>query len=92
MKMCGATDGFIRWPFVVEGLALGLAGSLVAFFLQWGIYHLVATNIVQSNGLSLMTMISYTSMVDIILPVFCGVGVIIGVGGSLIAIRKFLQV
>ncbi len=92
MKLCGATDGFIRWPFVVEGMALGLTGSLVAFFLQWGIYHLVATNIVQSNGLSLMTMISYTSMIDIILPVFCGVGVVIGVGGSLIAIRKFLQV
>lgn len=92
MKLCGATDSFIRWPFVVEGMALGLTGSLVAFFLQWGIYHLVATNIVQSNGLSLMTMISYTSMIDIILPVFCGVGVVIGVGGSLIAIRKFLQV
>ena len=92
MKMCGATDGFIRWPFVVEGMVLGLTGSLVAFFLQWGIYHLVAKNIVESNGLSLMTMISYTSMIHIILPVFCGVGVLIGVGGSLIAIRKFLQV
>lgn len=92
MKMCGATDGFIRWPFVVEGMVLGLAGSLIAFFAQWGIYHLVAKNIIQSNGLSLMTMISYTSMIDIILPVFCGVGIVIGVGGSLIAIRKFLQV
>ncbi len=92
MKMCGATDSFIRWPFVVEGMVLGLTGSLVAFFLQWGVYHLVAKNIVESNGLSLMTMISYTSMIDIILPVFCGVGVLIGVGGSLIAIRKFLQV
>lgn len=92
MKMCGATDGFIRWPFVVEGMALGLTGSLAAFFLQWGIYQLVAKNIVQSNGLSLMTMISYLSMIDVILPVFCGVGVVIGVGGSLIAIRKFLQV
>ena len=92
MKMCGATDSFIRWPFVVEGMVLGLTGSLVAFFLQWGIYQLVAKNIVESNGLSLMTMISYTSMIDIILPVFCGVGVLIGVGGSLIAIRKFLQV
>ena len=92
MKMCGATDGFIRWPFVVEGMVLGLAGSLAAFFLQWGIYQLVAKNIVESNGLSLMTMISYVSMIDVILPIFCGVGVLIGVGGSLIAIRKFLQV
>ena len=36
MKMCGATNGFIRWPFVVEGMILGLTGALVAFFIQWG--------------------------------------------------------
>jgi len=92
MKMCGATDGFIRWPFVVEGLVLGLVGSLVAFFAQWGLYQLVAKFVLQSNGLSLVTITSFTSMIGTILPVFCGVGVVIGVGGSLIAIRKFLQV
>ena len=92
MKMCGATDGFIRWPFVVEGMVLGLTGSLVAFFLQWGLYQMVASVIVQGNGLFLGTMIPYTSMVGTILPVFCGVGALIGVGGSLVAIRKFLQV
>lgn len=92
MKMCGATDGFIQWPFVVEGLILGLAGALVAFFAQWGIYHLVGKLIVQGNGLSLMTMISYSSMSTTILAVFCGTGVVVGVGGSLMAIRKFLQV
>lgn len=92
MKMCGATDGFVRWPFVVEGMVLGLTGSLIAFFAQWGLYQLVGKFILQNNGLSLVTMISYTSMIGTILPVFCGVGVLIGVGGSLIAIRKFLQV
>ena len=92
MKMCGATNGFIRWPFVVEGMILGLAGALVAFFLQWGIYELVGRFVVQSNGLSLVTMLSYTSMIGTILPIFCGTGLVIGVGGSLLAIRKFLQV
>ena len=92
MKMCGATDGFIRWPFVVEGLVLGLTGSLLAFFLQWGLYHMVGSVIIQGNGLSLVTMIPYTAMVSTILPVFCAVGAVIGVGGSLVAIRKFLQV
>lgn len=92
MKMCGATDGFIQWPFVVEGLVLGLTGALVAFFAQWGLYHLVGKLVIQGNGLSLVTMISYTSMVGIILPVFCAVGALIGVGGSLVAIHKFLQV
>ena len=41
MKMCGATNGFVRWPFVFEGLILGLVGALVAFFLQWGVYSLI---------------------------------------------------
>ena len=92
MKMCGATDGFIEWPFVVEGMVLGLTGAIIAFLVQWGLYQLVATVIVQGNGLSLMTIISYSSLIRVILPVFCGVGALIGVGGSLVAIRKFLQV
>jgi len=92
MKMCGATDGFIEWPFVVEGMLLGLTGALIAFFAQWGLYRMVAKFAIQGNGLSLVNMISYGSMAVTILAVFCGVGVFIGVVGSLFAIRKFLQV
>lgn len=92
MKMCGATDGFIEWPFVVEGMLLGLSGALIAFFAQWGLYQMVAKFAIQGNGLSLVNMISYGSMAPTILAVFCGVGVFIGVVGSLFAIRKFLQV
>lgn len=92
MKMCGATNAFVQWPFVVEGMLLGLTGALIAFFAQWGIYQLVAKLIIQGNGLSLVTVTSYTSMAPNILMVFCGTGALIGVGGSLLAIRKFLQV
>lgn len=92
MKMCGATNAFVQWPFVVEGLLLGLTGALVAFFAQWGIYQLVGKLIIQGNGLSLVTMLSYQSMMKNILATFCGTGALIGVGGSLLAIRKFLQV
>jgi len=92
MKMCGATNGFIRWPFVVEGMLLGLTGALVAFFLQWGLYELLSGFILQNDDMSLVTLLRYSSMVKIILPIFCGTGLLIGVGGSLLAIRKFLQV
>ncbi len=92
MKMCGATDGFIEWPFVVEGMLLGLTGALIAFFVQWGLYQAVAKFAIQGNGISLVTILSYQSMASTILAVFCGVGAFIGVGGSLFAIRKFLQV
>ena len=92
MKMCGATDGFIEWPFVVEGMLLGLTGALIAFLAQWGLYQMVAKFAIQGNGLSLVNMISYGTMAPTILAVFCGVGAFIGVAGSLFAIRKFLQV
>ena len=78
MKMCGATDGFIQWPFVVEGMLLGLTGALIAFFAQWGIYHLVGKLIIQGNGLSLVTILSYGSMAKTILLIFCGTGSLIG--------------
>ncbi|MCI8869349.1 MAG: ABC transporter permease [Lawsonibacter sp.] len=92
MKMCGATNGFVEWPFVVEGMILGLTGALVAFFLEWGLYELVGQMVVRSSGLSLVNLIRYQSMARVILPVFCGTGLLIGVGGSLVAIRRFLQV
>ena len=92
MKMCGATNSFVRWPFVVEGMILGLTGALVAFFIQWGLYEAVSRLILQTNGLSLITVLSYASMAGNIVLVFCGVGLVIGVGGSVVAIRKFLQV
>ena len=92
MKMCGATDAFIRWPFVVEGMILGLAGAVLAFFAQWGVYELAVKLIVQNNGLSPLVMLPYGEMAKNILAAFGVTGFVIGVGGSLMAIRKFLQV
>ena len=92
MRMCGATNAFIRWPFVVEGMILGLTGALVAFFVQWGVYQMVSKVVVQGNGLSLAPVESYGSMPCTILLRICITGALIGVGGSVLAIRKFLQV
>ena len=92
MKMCGATNAFIRWPFVVEGMILGMTGALVAFFAQWGIYELVSKAIIQTNGLSLITVLPFTSLAWQFLLVFIVAGLLIGVVGSVLAIRKFLQV
>ena len=92
MKMCGATNGFVRWPFVFEGLILGMTGAVLAFFLQWGIYQLVCSAVIEANGLSLVVVIPYADMAKRILAIFAASGFVIGVGGSLMAIRKFLQV
>lgn len=92
MKMCGATNAFIRWPFIVEGMILGLVGALVAFFLQWGVYELVERAVIQSNGLSLLVVLPFLSLAPQFLLVFIAAGLLIGVVGSVLAIRKFLQV
>lgn len=92
MKMCGATNGFVRWPFIFEGMILGIFGAVVAFILQWGIYNLVGAAIDSSDTLQLITVLAFRPMAIRVLAVFAGTGLVIGAGGSVLAIRKFLQV
>lgn len=92
MKMCGATNGFIRWPFVIEGLLLGLLGAVIAFFLQWLIYSLLYRAVVESGAITLFTLVSFESMWTNVLGWFLAGGVVIGVCGSGFAIRRFLRV
>ena len=92
MKMCGATNGFVRWPFVFEGLIIGLFGAALAFFLQWGIYLLIAKAIAGTDTIQLITMLPFERLAGRVMAIFAGTGFIIGVGGSLLAIRRFLQV
>lgn len=92
MKMCGATDGFVRGPFIVEGLILGIMGALVAFFLQWVVYSAVCRAIISSGALSLFTLVEFKDIWFRVLGVFLGAGAAIGAVGSGFAIRRFLQV
>ena len=92
MKMCGATNSFVRWPFVFEGLILGLVGAVVAFLLEWGVYALVGSAISTSDTIQLITVLPFAPMALKVLGVFALTGFVIGAGGSVFAIRKFLQV
>ena len=92
MRMVGATNGFIRWPFVYEGFLFGLIGAAVAFLLQWGLYSAVAKGVANNDTLQLIQIIPFTEMWLPVAGTFAAAGVVIGVGGSLSAIRKFLQV
>lgn len=92
MKMCGATNSFVRWPFVFEGLIIGLFGAVLAFFLQWGIYELIARAIAGSDTIQLITMLPFKRLAGRVMAIFAGTGFVIGVGGSILAIRRFLQV
>ena len=92
MKMCGATNWFVRWPFIFEGMILGLIGALVAFLIQWGIYSLIVTAITEYGGLQLIAIVPFKSLALRVLGAFAAAGLAIGAGGSFLAIRKFLQV
>ena len=92
MRMVGATNGFIRWPFVYEGFMMGLLGAVIAFFSQWGLYAAVAQGVDNNDTLQLIRVIPFQELWMPVAVVFVVAGVVIGVGGSLSAIRKFLQV
>lgn len=92
MKMVGATDGFIRWPFVYEGLLLGCFSSILAFFLQWGLYAGISAGINASDTLQLLDILPFTDLWAPVLVSFIIVGLLVGIAGSLMAIRKFLRV
>ncbi|MBQ6540444.1 MAG: permease-like cell division protein FtsX [Oscillospiraceae bacterium] len=92
MKMVGATSSFIRWPFVVQGLILGLLGALLAFLAQWGLYQLVSSNIVSGTGLSFISVIPFEKVSIYILASFLAIGLGVGIFGSIMAIKNYLKV
>ncbi len=92
MKMVGASNWFIRFPFVVEGLVLGLLGAIIAFLLEWGVYDIVANRIMAGLIGRLVTVIPFASLSGVVLAVYLAVGLAVGVFGSTIAIRNYLQV
>ena len=92
MKMVGATNNFIRWPFVVEGIILGTLGAGIAFVLQWGLYLLVSDKVMTSVVGRLVTVVSFSSVMYPMLWIFLGVGAFVGTFGGVIAIRNYLKV
>ena len=92
MRMVGATNGFIRWPFVYEGFMLGFTGAVIAFLLQWTLYEAVTRGVESSDTLQLISVVDFGQLWVPVAVTFLIAGIAIGVGGSLSAIRRFLQV
>ncbi len=90
MRIVGATKSFIRWPFVVEGFLLGMMAAVFAFFFQWIVYNTFADGVL--SDVSQVQLISFGDMFLPILLIFVLTGFLVGVGGSLLTIRKFLRV
>ena len=90
MKMVGATNRFIRAPFVVEGMILGVCAALLAFFVQWGVYHYIAVQL--SAGTGVLTLLPFESFAPGLAVIMAAAGLVFGIGGSTLTIRKFMKV
>jgi len=92
MKMVGATNGFIRLPFVVEGFTLGMVGAILAFGLEWVGYDALVARIGEVDSLQLFTFVSFQELLIPMVIVFAGAGMFVGILGSWTSIRKFMDV
>lgn len=92
MKMVGATNGFIRLPFVVEGFVLGMTGAGLAFGLNWLMYDNMVKRLEEIDTLNIITLVPFTELLLPMVITFVAAGLFVGIVGSWTSIRKFLNV
>lgn len=92
MKMVGATNAFIRFPFVVEGFLLGMFGAAMAFFLEWGLYNALVSWIGKVDALNLLQFVPFAELLWPMMGTFGAAGLFVGIFGSFTSIRRFLDV
>ena len=92
MKMVGATNGFIRLPFVVEGFTLGMIGAAISFALMWVVYDTFVMRFEQIQSLNMFRFVPFDELLLPMVIVFAGAGLFVGVVGSWTSIRKFMDV
>lgn len=94
MKYVGATDWFIRWPFIIEGALIGIIGAMIPIAICWPTYGKAVDLL--NNYLpmvqNLVTFVDSYSIFSVLLPVSLLGGIALGVIGSVSSIRKYLRV
>lgn len=94
MKYVGATNAFIRWPFIVEGMMIGIVSACISILIVGGIYKAIANSLVSSTTIQNLgiTFVSFADMFNVIIIVYLVLGIGIGILGSSISMRKYLEV
>ena len=92
MKMVGATNGFIRLPFIVEGFTLGMLGAALAFGLEWVMYDAMIARIAAADSLKLFNFVPFNTLLLPMVVTFAAAGMFVGIVGSWTSIRKFMDV
>ncbi|MBE6942326.1 MAG: ABC transporter permease [Ruminococcaceae bacterium] len=92
MKMVGATNGFIRLPYVVEGFTLGMIGAGLSFGLLWFLYNTLLGRLAEVDTLQMLNFVPFRELLVPMICVFAAAGLFVGVVGSWTSIRKFMDV
>lgn len=92
MRMVGATNSFIRLPFVVEGFILGMVGAGGAFALVWYVYDFMVEGLRATDTLQMFAFVSFDELKLPMIALCAGAGLFVGIVGSWSSIRRFLKV
>ena len=94
MKYVGATNGFIRWPFLVEGIIIGIIAAVITLLIIGVLYDVVIQNIEASRVLQQMeiTLLKFSELAKPIAVVYAVLGIGVGIIGSSVSMKKYLEV
>ena len=94
MKYVGATNGFIRWPFMVEGIMIGIVSALISVLILGGVYNFVVGKLVGSSMINLigLNLLTFSDMFSMLFVIYIVIGIGIGAIGSAISMKKYLEV
>jgi cell division transport system permease protein len=95
MKYIGATDGFIRWPFIVEGVIIGIVGAGIAFLMSGYGYSALEdrfTNELARTGTSIVSLVKLEDIAMEVFILYSALGCVVGAIGSAVSVRRHLKV
>jgi len=94
MKYVGATNSFIRWPFIVEGIIIGIAAALVTILIVGLAYNAMLPKLLESSVVKTLeiTFVTFGDMFNVIILVYLALGIGIGTVGSIMSMKKYLEV
>lgn len=91
MKAVGATNMFIRWPFIVEGMLLGIFSAVIALVVEYGLYSVACIWLSDVMAMIGGSVVSFADYILVIFGIFMFIGIFIGSFGSLISLNKYLK-
>ena len=94
MKYVGATNGFIRWPFIVEGIIIGIVSAMISILILGVAYNFIIDKIMESSITTMIniTLLPFSEIFTLVIVVYLTLGIGIGCLGSVISMRKYLEV